>query len=90
MKLPVESRSSRQRAKSSFFNVLYRGCHQQVWPRLKVDFPTSKKKKKSKLDVCLSTSNDLIKKKKYKNKIKVYPATRVLANSTGSLVDNQE
>lgn len=40
------ARAARQKAIASFSHVLYIGCQQDVWPRLKVD---------------LSTSNDLIK-----------------------------
>jgi hypothetical protein len=33
---------STQRIQTSFFHVIYIGCQQKVWPRLKVDLPTSK------------------------------------------------
>jgi hypothetical protein len=42
MILPARVRTSRQRAKASFFCVLYIVHHQKGWPRLKVDLPTSK------------------------------------------------
>jgi hypothetical protein len=39
--LPVRLRARRQREQASFINILYIGCQQKVWPRLKVDLPTS-------------------------------------------------
>jgi hypothetical protein len=39
--LRVRSRASRQRVKAPFFHVLYLGCQQKGWPRLKENLPTS-------------------------------------------------
>lgn len=41
MYFSVRVRASRPREQASFFHVLYRGCHQKLWSRLKVDLPNS-------------------------------------------------
>jgi hypothetical protein len=38
----LASKSKNKQAKASFFHVIYIGCHQKVWSRLKVDLPASK------------------------------------------------
>ena len=42
MDLAVRERAKRQRTNASIFHVLYVGCLHKVWPRFKVDLPTSK------------------------------------------------
>jgi hypothetical protein len=42
MNLLMRARASRQREQDSFFQVLYMGCRQKVWLRLKVYLPTPK------------------------------------------------
>jgi hypothetical protein len=41
-KIDLPEEGEGQREQSSFFYALYIGCQQMVWPRLKVDIPTSK------------------------------------------------
>jgi hypothetical protein len=41
MDLLARVRESRQRNKASFFHVLYIGCYQKEWPRIKEAFKRS-------------------------------------------------
>lgn len=58
--LTNESKGRQAKRASFFFHVLYIGCQEEVWPRLKVDLPTSKDLT---LKVDFPTSTDLSKKK---------------------------
>jgi hypothetical protein len=37
-----KSERKQARVRASFFHILYIGCRETVWPRLKVDLPTKK------------------------------------------------
>lgn len=39
--LTERAQTSRGKANTSFFHILHRGCHQEVWHRFKVGLPTS-------------------------------------------------
>jgi hypothetical protein len=39
--VPGRVKASRQSVRASFFHVLYIGGHQKMWPRFKVNLPTS-------------------------------------------------
>ena len=61
MNLLKRMRSSRQRARESFFHILFLGYHQKVWPRFKVELLISSIKIEG-----LFTSSDQVKQTPHK------------------------
>jgi hypothetical protein len=46
MNLPMKMKAKQAESESGFLPCLFIGCQEKLWPRLKIELPTKKKKKK--------------------------------------------